>query len=98
MNRSKLQVCTEILCHLASNGPMNLNNLSERINLKETDLKQHLKLLTDSGLVTKQNFGMNKIFFEVTESGLTVLKVYKPLITDSHDTQISDPKSIKISL
>jgi len=77
---------------------MNLNTLSERINLKETHLKQHLKLLTDSGLVTKQNFGTNKIFFAVTESGLAVLKMYRPLITEAHETQINDFKAITIPL
>ena len=77
---------------------MNLTNLSERVNLKETQLKQHLKLLNDSALVTKQNFGKNKIFFAVTESGLTVLKMFRPLISEEHKTQINDFKAITIPL
>jgi DNA-binding HxlR family transcriptional regulator len=76
---------------------MNLTYLSERISLKEVHLNQHLKLLKDSGLITKQNFG-KKVFFAVTESGLAVLKIYRPLISESHDTQKNDSKTITISL
>ncbi|MFC1488016.1 winged helix-turn-helix domain-containing protein [Thermoproteota archaeon] len=98
MNRSKLQICTEILCNLASKGPMNLSNLSERVNLKETQLKQYLKLLNDSALVTNQNFGKNKIFFIVTDSGITVLKMFRPPITEANETQINKFKAMTISL
>ena len=76
---------------------MNLTKLSEKANQKETHLKQHLKLLKNSDLVTQQNFGQNKIFFEVTERGLTVLKMFMPQITEFHETQISDLKAIKIN-
>ena len=74
LNRSKLQICTEILCKLASSGPMSLKNISEVLDIKETFLKKHLKLLEDSSLVIKENFGKNKIFFTLTENGLDTLK------------------------
>jgi len=98
MNRSKLQVCTEILCHLASKGPMNLYSLSERVNLKEAQLNQHLTLLKDSGLIRIQNFGNFKTFFELTESGLTVLKMYRSLLSEAQDSQRNELKTIGIQL
>ena len=77
---------------------MNLSNLSERVNREETHLKQHLKLLTDSALVTKQNFGKNKIFFIVTERGITVLKMFRPPITEANEIQINEFKAMTIPL
>ena len=77
---------------------MNLTNLSERVNLEETHLKQHLKILKDSALVTKQNFGKNKIFFIVTERGITVLKMFRPPITEANETQINEFKAMTIPL
>ena len=77
---------------------MNLTNLCERINLKETHLKQHLKILNDSALVTKQNFGKNKIFFIVTERGITVLKMFRPPIIEANETQINEFNAMTIPL
>ena len=98
MNRSKLQICTEILVQLASNGPMNLNKLCERVNLNETHLQQRLKLLTNSSLVSKEVFGKNQVFFAVTDSGLAVLKMFRHLIEETYETRIIDFKAIAIPL
>ena len=87
LNRSKLQICTEILSNLASNGPKNLTNLSARVNLKEIHLKQHLELLRNSSLIAKQNFGKNKTFFAITENGLVVLQMFRPLTTEAQEIQ-----------
>jgi predicted ArsR family transcriptional regulator len=87
-----LQICNEILSALASNGPMTLRKISERLDIKETLLKKHLKLLQDSPLVLKENFGKNKIFFTITESGLRLLKI----LTDTHSIQTSDFKKVTI--
>ena len=91
-----MQVCTEILIHLASNGPMNLANIAERINLKEVQLIQHLKKLKISGLVEKHNFGKNKIFFEVTDNGGAALKIFRPLISNESKTEIKNFEKIII--
>ena len=85
-----MQICTEILCHLASNGPMNLIHLSRKADIKEKQLKKHLKLLQDSHLITKENFSKNNIFFVISESGLAVLKMVRPLIAETHKTKTYD--------
>ena len=77
---------------------MNLYSLSERINLKEVELNQHLTLLRNSGLIKVQNFGNHKTFFELTDSGLTVLKIHKHLLSEVQDTQSNELKTIKIPL
>ena len=89
-----MQVCTEILIHLASNGPMNLAHLGERINLQEVQLIQHLKKLKISGLVERHNFGKNKIFFEVTDSGAAALKIFRPIISNESKTQMKNFEKI----
>jgi hypothetical protein len=75
---------------------MNLVHLGERINLKEVQLIQHLKKLKISGLVEKHNFGKNKIFFEVTDSGTAALKIFRPLISNASNTQMKNFEKIII--
>ena len=77
---------------------MNFYSISERINLKEVQLNQHLILLRDSGLLKIQNFGNHKTFFELTDSGLTVLKMHKHLLSKVQDTKRNKLKTIKIPL
>ena len=92
--RSKLQICIEILCALASNGAMNLMWLRTTVELEKTHLIQHLKLLTNHNLVEKQNLGTNNGVYVVTKRGLTVLKVVSPIIKEAHKIQLRDFKAI----
>ena len=73
---------------------MSLRNISKKLDLKETVLKKHLKLLQDSSLVIKENFGKNKIFFALTKNGPAVLKI----LTDIYPNQEIDFKSMAIQL
>ena len=75
---------------------MNLINISKKVTIKKTPLMKHLKLLQDSSLVIKENFGKNKIFFTITESGLAVLRMFKPIFTDKYPTHIIDLKGMTI--
>jgi predicted transcriptional regulator len=87
MQRSKLKVCIEILCILASNGPMKSTQLMTKVELNKTRLEQHLRLLKNRDLVERQNLGENQIFYVATERGLTVLKVIGPIIKEAHKIQ-----------
>jgi predicted transcriptional regulator len=87
MHRSKLKICIEILCILASNGPMKLTQLMTKVELNKTRLNQHLRLLKKRALVERQNLGENKIFYVVTDRGLKVLKVIDPMIKEAHTFQ-----------
>jgi len=87
MHKSKLKVSIEILCSLASNGPMKLSQLMTKVELNKTRLRQHLRLLKKRNLIERQNLGENKIFYVVTERGLQVLKVIDPMIKEAHKFQ-----------
>jgi len=87
MQKSKLKICIEILCILASNGPMKLSQLTTKVELNETRLEQHLKLLQKRDLVERQNLGKNQIFYVLTERGLKVLKVIGPMIKEARKIQ-----------
>ena len=87
MHRSKLKVCVEILCILASNGPMKLTQLTTKIELNKTRLREHLRLLKNGNLIKRQNFGENKIFYVVTQKGIKVLKVIGPIIKEARKIQ-----------
>jgi len=87
VHRSKLKMSIDILCSLASNGPMKLTQLMTKVELNKTLLRQYLRLLKKRNLVEKQNLGENKTFYVVTERGLQVLKVIDPMIKEAHKFQ-----------
>ena len=87
MHRSKLKICVEILCVLASSGPMKLTQLTTRIELSKTSLEYHLRLLRSRDLVEREKLGENEIFYVATERGLNVLKVIGPLIKEARKIQ-----------
>ena len=87
MQRSKLKICMEILCTLASNGPMKLSQLTTKVELNKTHLRPHLRLLKNRDLVEKQKLGKNEIFYVVTERGLEMLKVIGPIIKEARKIQ-----------
>ena len=91
--RSKLQICIEILCALASNGAMNLMWLRNKVELEKTNLIEHLKLLTNHNLIEEQNLGQNRVYV-VTKRGLMVLKIVSPIIKEAHKIQLRDFKAI----
>ncbi len=96
--RSKLILCIEILCTLASKGSMNLTQLTHKVEMDKARLIPHLKLLHNRGLVEKQHQGEHKIFYSITERGLKVLKVVNPIIREAHKIQIHNLEVISSTL
>jgi len=92
--KSKLMICTEVLCTLVSNGPMKLTQLRDKFEMDESRLKPHLRLLWNRGLVEEENFGDNNIYYVVTERGLKVLKVISPIIREAHKINVRDFEAI----
>ena len=97
-HRSKLMICVEVLCTLASSGPLKLSQLRDRLEMDECRLEPHLRLLWDRGLVEEENFGDESNYYVVTERGLTVLKVVSPIIKEAHKIQIRDLESLSDKL
>jgi predicted transcriptional regulator len=96
--RSKLMLCIEILCTLASKGSMNLTQLTHKVQMDKARLIPHLRLLHNRGLVKKKNLSENKIFYVVTERGLKVLKVVSPIIREAHKIHIRNFEVISSTL
>ncbi len=96
--RSKLILCIEILCTLASKGPLNLTQLTHKVEVDKSRLILHLKLLYNRGLVEKQNQGEQKIYYLITERGLKVLKVINPLVREAHKVQLRNLEVISSTL
>ena len=96
--RSKLQICIEILCTLASNGPMKLTQMTKYVELDKARLIQHLRLLKNRRLIGKEDLGENNSVYVVTERGLTVLKVINPIIREAQRIQMRNFEAISSAL
>ena len=94
MYRSKLQTCIEILCALASNGPVKLTQMTQYVELDKTRLIPYLSFLYDRGLVGEQNLDEDKKAYFVTERGVSVLKVVNPLIREAQRIKVRDFEAI----
>jgi predicted transcriptional regulator len=98
MYKSKLQICVEILCALASDGPLNLIDLRNKVELDVAHLEPHLELLKNRDLVREQILGENKNLYAVTERGLTVIKVIGPIIQEAHKIRMHDLEAVSTVL
>ena len=87
MQRSKLEICNDILWTLASNGPMKLTQLTTKVELSKTRLERHRRLLENRGLVESQKLGKDEIFYVTTERGLKVLKIMGSIIKEARKIQ-----------
>ncbi len=83
VRRSKLEMNLDILKILASQGPMELTQLMNKVDLSQSVLEQHLDFLIPQNLVEEQNLGKDETFYVVTERGLRVLKVVVPIIEEA---------------
>jgi predicted transcriptional regulator len=83
VRRSKLEVNLDILKILASQGPMELTQLMNKIDLSQSVLKQHLDFLIPQNLVEEQNLDKDETFYVITERGLRVLKVIVPIVEEA---------------
>ena len=98
MYRSKLQTCVEILCALASIGPMKLTQLMHKVEVDKPRLISHLSFLYDRGLVGEQNLDEDEKAYFVTERGVSVLKVVSPLIREAQRIEVRNFEAISNAL
>jgi predicted transcriptional regulator len=78
-----LQICVEILCALAAEGPLKLSQVVHRVELNKTKLSLIICFLYDRCLVGEQNLDDDEKAYYVTERGVSVLKVIAPLIKEA---------------
>ena len=87
MQRSKLEICNEILWTLASHGPMKVTHLTTKTELSKTRLEMHMRLLKKLNLVERQRLGAGEIFYVATERGLKILKIMGPIMKEARRIQ-----------
>lgn len=78
-----MQICVEILCALAAEGPLKLSQVVHRVELNKTKLSLIIGFLYDRCLVGEQNLDDDEKAYYVTERGVSVLKVIAPLIKEA---------------
>ena len=79
MRRSKLEMYVDILQVLARKGPLKLTHIMYKANVNCSVLKEYLDFLTKHELVQERVVGRERIVYEITERGITVLKYFKEL-------------------
>ena len=83
MRRSKLEMYVDVLKVLARHGPLKLTHIMYKANVNCSVLKQYLDFLIQQNLVEEQTLHKKrhktKVFYAITERGLTVLKYFREL-------------------
>ena len=79
MRRSKMEMYLDILKTLAKKGPLKLTHVMYKANVNCSVLKEYLDFLTQQKLVEEKVLRKERIVYEITEKGLTVLKYFREL-------------------
>ena len=79
MRRSKLETYVDILKVLSRNGPLKLTHIMYKANVNCSVLKEQLDFLIKQGLVEERKLRKAKVFFTITQKGITVLKYFHEL-------------------
>ena len=79
MRRSKMEMHLDILRTLAQKGPLKLTHIMYKANVNCCVLKEYLDFLTLQKLVEEKTLRKERIVYEITEKGLTVLKYFREL-------------------
>jgi len=79
MRRSKMEMYLDILKILAQKGPLKLTHVMYKANVNCCVLKKYLEFLTQNDLVKEKTLRKQKIIYEISEKGLTVLKYFREL-------------------
>jgi predicted transcriptional regulator len=79
MKRSKLEMYIAILSVLAHSGPLKLTHVMYKANVNCSVLKEYLEFLIKQGLVEERTIKKERLVYNVTPRGITVLKYFKEL-------------------
>jgi predicted transcriptional regulator len=74
-----MEMYLDILKTLAQKGPLKLTHIMYKANVNCSVLKQYLEFLTQQKLVEEKTLTKERIVYEITEKGLTVLKYFREL-------------------
>ena len=69
----------DILTLFAHHGPLKLTHIMYKANVNCCVLKEYLEFLTQNELVQEKTLRKQKIVYEISEKGLSVLKYFREL-------------------
>ena len=79
MRRSKMEMYLDILKTLAQKGPLKLTHVMYKANVNCCVLKEYLDFLIKQELVREKVLRKERIVYEITEKGYSVLKYFREL-------------------
>ena len=74
-----MEMYLDILKTLAKKGPLKLTHIMYKANVNCSVLKEYLNFLIQQKLVEEKALPKERIVYDVTEKGLTVLKYFREL-------------------
>ncbi len=94
MRRSKLEMCIDILNVLGQRGPLKLTHIMYKANINCSVLNEYIDFLIKQDLIEKRTIKKERIVFEITQRGKTVLKYFRELeqaLPILEETKINKP-------
>jgi predicted transcriptional regulator len=79
MRRSKLEMYVDILNVLGHRGPLKLTHIMYKANINCSVLNEYIDFLIKQNLIEKRMIQKERIVFEITQRGITVLKYFREL-------------------
>ena len=79
VRRSKLEIYVDVLKVLSQRGPLKLTHIMNKANVNCNALKEHLDFLAKQRLVEEKIAGKERVFYAITQHGVTVLKQLREL-------------------
>jgi predicted transcriptional regulator len=79
MRRSKLEMYIDILNVLGNRGPLKLTHIMYKANINCSVLNEYIDFLIKQNLIEKRTIQKERIVFEITQRGITVLKYFREL-------------------
>jgi predicted transcriptional regulator len=91
MRRSKFEMHLDIIRTLAQKGPLKLTHIMYKANVNCSVLREQLDFLIQQNIVNEKTQKREKVVFELTEKGFSILRTFRELQTlmpvDDENTQ-----------
>ena len=81
MRRSKFEMHLDIIRTLAQKGPLKLTHIMYKANVNCSVLREQLDFLIQQNIVNEKTLKKEKVVFELTEKGFSILRTFRELQT-----------------
>ncbi|MCW3998515.1 MAG: winged helix-turn-helix domain-containing protein [Candidatus Bathyarchaeota archaeon] len=89
--RSRIQICLDVLSILSQRGLSRITHIMYESNTNCRVLKNNLTYMVQKGLVDKKPVGKERIAYQITQKGVTILNKFKefkqmlPVVEETHN-------------